>query len=189
MLISKFDTANVEVFIKEFEAKYSINIPAQYKKFLLKYNGGETPETEFKLNKVFSDLRAIYGFGDLDYYSYKSLEKAYKFEEWISDNMLPIGSNDFGDEIMLGIGKKNNGKIYFYYHDRPKKYIEIAEDFKSFVEKCKSKKIGHIRTIEERRTRLIANGNKSDITAGLIEVWQEEIDSYANMHQEELILD
>ena len=90
---------------------------------------------------------------------------------------------------MIGTGKENNGKIFFYYHDRPKKYIELTDDFNTFIKKCKSEKIGHIKTIEERKATLIEHGNEENITPGWIRRWQEEIDRYSNIHQEELILE
>jgi len=44
------------------------------------------------------------------------------------------GSSKIGLVIICCLWvKKNNEKIYFYYHDRPKKYIEIAEDFITFI--------------------------------------------------------
>jgi len=39
-----------------------------------------------------------------------------------------------------------------------KSYKELAEDFKTFVGSCKSKKIGHVRTVEERRQGMIDRG-------------------------------
>jgi len=189
MLISKFDTQNVKESIIEFENKHDFKFPNQYRAFLEKYNGGETPRTDFKLNKISSDIRGLFGFGNINkYYSYNHLEEFDILKEAIKDGVLPIGENVFGDYIMLGIDDGHEGKIYFHYHDRRKKYIELAKDFKTFVAKCKSKKIGHIRTIEERKAYVISVGNGDKIDSQLIKSWQVEIDRYKNIHQEELIL-
>ena len=187
MLISKFNCEKIEELVSKFEKEYKVTIPLQYRNFLLKYNGGKTPKSEFKINRVNSDIRGFYGFGDAEY-NYNSLEEI-KFNEWITDDMLAIGKNGFGDYIMLGIGKENNGKIYFHYHDRPKKFIELTSDLISFVDKCKSKKIGHVRTIEERKQGMVENGLGDRITLESLKGWQEEIDIYGNMVQEKLILD
>ncbi|MFI3212223.1 MAG: SMI1/KNR4 family protein [Eubacteriales bacterium] len=189
MLISKFDTTNVEENIKEFEGKYNFTFPDQYKYFLLEYNGGLTPKTNFKINKVSSDIEGLYGFClENKSYNYNKFEKIISFENWLNDYVLPIGENSFGDYIMIGVGQENKGKVYFYYHDRPKKYIELTDDFITFVSKCKSKKIGHIKSVQERKEMLIKNGKEKNITDGWIKIWQVEIDKYANIHQEELIL-
>ena len=57
-----------------------------------------------------------------------------------------------------------------------------------FAAKCKSKEIGHIETIEERKQDMIARGLEKHITEVKIKGWQAEIDKYANIHQEEFVL-
>ena len=47
MLISKFSTCNVHAEIKAMEKALNIELPAQLKLFLQKYNGGESPRTNF----------------------------------------------------------------------------------------------------------------------------------------------
>ncbi len=59
MLISKFDTTDMEKKIADFESKYGITLPEQYRGFMLKYNGGDTPETEFKCKRWSCNLRKI----------------------------------------------------------------------------------------------------------------------------------
>lgn len=90
---------------------------------------------------------------------------------------------------MIRVNDNADRRIYFYYHDKPSKYIELAEDFSSFIKKCKSKKIGYIRSIEERKNDLISLGKGDKITPEKVAGWQAEIDEYANIHQEELKTD
>ena len=131
MLIAKFDTSNVCENIKAFEDEYGFKFPEEYKNFLEKYNGGKTPDTIFNLNKISSDLTGFFGLGNVDkHYNYEGFRTNTKMNEWLEDNMLPIGENCFGDYIMLGIGEDNNGKVFFLYHDREKVYKELAKDFK-----------------------------------------------------------
>ena len=108
-------------------------------------------------------------------------------DEHLADGLLPIGGNSFGDSILIGVSPHKEGKIYFYYHDRPKRYIELAKNFMSFISKCKSEKIGHIRTIEERLAHMASIGRAEAINDGLIALWQAEIGKFANLHQEELV--
>lgn len=190
MLISKFDNTNIEKEIEDFEYKYNFKFPDMYKEFLLKYNGGETPKSEFKISKISSDIRAFYGLGKADkYYHFNTFEKISPFGDWLQENIIPIATNVFGDYVMIGIGNENNGKIFFCYHDRSNKPIELAKNFKEFLKQCKSKKIGHIQTVEERKQKLIKNGNEKNITPALIKIWEEQIYEYANLHQEEIALD
>jgi len=53
--------------------------------------------------------------------------------EWLEDDMLPIGKNTFGDYIILGVGKENNGAIFFLYHDREKAYKALAVMEKKYL--------------------------------------------------------
>ena len=190
MLISKFDNTGIAKEIELFEQKYNFIFPEVYRNFLLKYNGGETPKSKFKIKKISSDIRAFYGFGYADeHYHFDKIQKNNYFNEWMQEGVMPIAANVFGDYVMIGINNSNKGKIYFFYHDRHNKYIELSEDLEAFMSKCKSEKIGHIQTIEERKQKLINNGNKKNITPALIKIWKEQINEYANMHQEEIVLD
>ena len=67
MLISKFASDNVDVRLKEYEKIIGKRLPNQYRQFILKYNGGETPNTSYKINGVSSDLRVLYGLGNEKY--------------------------------------------------------------------------------------------------------------------------
>jgi hypothetical protein len=80
------------------------------------------------------------------------------------------------------------GKIFFYYHDRAGKYIELTQNFIQFIEKCKSTKIGKIRSIEERIEDMRILGKEDKITPEKLQGWQDEIDSYANLKQIELVI-
>lgn len=190
MLISRFDNTNIEEYITQLEKQYSIVLPEEYKRFLLKYNGGMTPKTKFRINKISSDVRAFYGLGNADkYYNFQKLiDNMNILEDYIEDSMLPIATTVSGDDITIGIGKEENGSIFFKYHDRGKKYIKLADTLCEFVSKCKSEEIGHIRTIEERKQSMIEKGKAANITEGILKVWQREIDAYANIHQEQLEL-
>ncbi len=157
---------------------------------MMKYNGGMTPKTKFRINKVSSDVRAFYGLGNANaHYNFQKLiDNMNILEDYLEDDMLPIATTVSGDDITIAIGKKENGCIFFKYHDRGKKYIKLADTLCEFASKCKSEEIGHIRTIEERRQSMIAKGMEKHITEAKIRGWQAEIDKYANIHQEEFEL-
>ncbi len=190
MLISKFDNTNVIEKLESFEIRYNFTFPKIYRDFIIKYNGGITPKTKFKINKIGSDIRAFYGFDKKnDQYNYERIERSFDLSAYIAEDICPIAVNSFGDYIMIGVGEKNNGQIYFSYHDRVKGLEVLAENFHFFVDKCKSEKIGHIKTIEERKKILIDNGNVENIKPSLIKVWEQEIQKYENIHQEKLVIE
>ena len=99
MLISKFDTSNIESEIETFENKHKFKFPEQYRKFLLKYNDGETPDSDFRINRVESDISGFFGLGKAnEYYNYSFFEESNRMVNYLEDDMLPIGENVFGDE-------------------------------------------------------------------------------------------
>ena len=59
--IFPFKTDGVLDEIEQLEKNYSISLPEKYKEFLLKYNGGDTIDTRFKIEKIRSDIHSFYG--------------------------------------------------------------------------------------------------------------------------------
>lgn len=185
MLISKFECNEIERHMKEFENDYGVSFPKQYKNFLMLYNGGETPNTKFRIAKISSDLSGFFGLGNV------AKEFHLRFfinSDFITDGMIPIGKNAFGDYLLIGCNDKNAGMIFFLYHDTPKKYVKLTESLADFVSKCKSEKLKPCRTIEERIAGRKAAGIFDPVPDIALKTWQEEIDRYQRIHQEELII-
>lgn len=186
LLISKYltDNENVSKEITDMEKKHSITLSTEYKKFLCKYNGGDTPDTKFKVKRTSSDIRAFYGMGNVKY----SLNE-FDLNEWIGFNVFPIACDSFGNYIVIGLRAGKAGKIYFYDHEEGHKMIELADNLTKFFKCCKSQKIGYILSIEEREQLLIKNGKEANITDSLRKAWQSEIDLYGDMVQEEVVIE
>lgn len=49
--IFPFDTTGVSDALVQFEKQYEFILPEGYRNFLLKYNGGNTLQTSFKIKK------------------------------------------------------------------------------------------------------------------------------------------
>ena len=110
-----------------------------------------------------------------------------KFGHHLNDMlMLPIASNVFGDNIFICVEGRENGEIFFRYHDRPKRYIKLADDFRTFIQKCKSKKLGRCYTIEDRIAMRRSAGNFEPPSAIALSEWQKEIDYFNRIHQEQV---
>lgn len=184
MLISKFSEIELDK-ITGLEKKYGIILPNEYKKFLLKYNGGFTPKTNFHINKESSDLRGFFGLGDAEM-GFDSL----RLEKWISINVLPIASDSFGNYIVIGLLEENEGKIFFCDHEQENRCILLSDCLEAFIRNCKSERVSEAsrRSIAEREKILREKGLEKNITDELRKAWQAEIDKYANIIQEEVIL-
>ena len=191
MLISKSEYPVTEAGLSHYEAAHGFTFPQEYRAFLLKYNGGETPETDFRLSGVSSDLVSFYELRDggdgLALYAGSGPE-LYEMEflvpDFLKDGMFPIAENVFGDHMFLCVDGRERGKIFFRYHDRPKRYIKLADDLRAFVQKCKSKKLGRCYTIDDRLAMRKCAGNFDPPSAITLSEWQKEIDHYNRIHQE-----
>ena len=189
MLISKLCNHDIESNILKFETQYNITLPDDYKRFLVKYNGGYTPKTKIRVGRISSDIRGLFGYENNDpHLNILSFFKEPVLKDFLDMGFIPIGTNVFGDYFLICISKDNYGKIFFRYHDKKRNDIFVAENFSSFITKCKSEEVGHIPSIEERRALLISNGNGHLITPEKLAGWQAEIDRYKNIVQEKVIL-
>lgn len=191
MLICGLDKTDIDKKIEQFETKYNFTFPPQYRSFLLKYNGGETPNTDFEGQKVSSDITGFFGIDNGDeYLSYSFFENINKLEKYFKRNVIPIGKNIFGDDIVIGLGTKSFGKVYMIFHDMPWRLRKVSDDFIAFTKMCTSEPIGHIPSVWERTFKMILRGNISRVR-GMKSIWKDEIKHLSSLKrkQEELVLD
>ena len=189
MLISKFDTAGIEEKAAGLECRFGLELPEEYRRFLCWYNGGETPETSFRMARISSDLQGLFGLGAApEDYRLEHYFKENELSAFVSEGIFPIGKNSFGDLLFIGVEGERLGKILFQYHDRPKNFTTLADSFSDFAAKCRSKKIKPCRSIEERLAGRRAAGILDPPPPVALQEWQREIDRCQNIHQEELVL-
>ena len=184
MLISKYGNGSTEL-VSEFESRLGIELDEEYRSFLVKYNGGDTPNTHVGIRGCSTDLRYLFGIN-----AEENIEDNLQIPVWENKQYLPFGTDSFGNYFVIGLSDDNKGKIYFCDHEKGFAVKQIAESFKLFIDKCKSQEINpHARrTPEERETALIAKGRASVINDGLRDIWQKEYEKYKNMVQEKVIL-
>lgn len=137
--MNKIIEANKKLNIKdieEFEEKYNIVLPVQYRNFLLKYNGGYPEFFCFKISKEQGEniVNMFYCIGDED----DSLEQSWEYlEDILPEGFIPIADDPSGNQICLGILGQYIGKIYFFIHDvcndkKMNNMIFLANGFDSF---------------------------------------------------------
>ncbi|MGT2732985.1 SMI1/KNR4 family protein [Streptococcus ruminantium] len=186
MLISKFENSLRSV--SNLADQMTIKLPELYLKFLEKYNGGYTPKTTIKIGRKKDDIIAFFGMRDMEQkYTFLKLKKYGLLDDLKELNLFPIAMNSGGDYYVISISEQDYGAIYLLYHDLLGKKVLVAENFIKFIELAHSEKIGRVRTLEEREAIAISNGYAYKIEK-LRPIWQEEIDKFSNMKQEEIVL-
>lgn len=184
MLISKYGNGNIEE-IKKFEEKYNIIFESDYFNFLLKYNGGQTPNTFYKNGKISEVLRYLYGINTKE-----DIEKQLEFFDFKKKQCIPIGEDVFGNYYAIGISEKNKGQIFFCNHEKGFDTKKITNTFKEFLSKCISNPIddGARKSPEEIEKEMIQKDRGSFITDALRQAWKEQYEKYKDLLQEEIIL-
>lgn len=180
--IFPFDTTGVSDALVQFEKQYEFILPEGYRNFLLKYNGGNTLQTSFKIKKESSDIRAFYGFENADYeYNFQYLIDHDFLSDYIEVDYLPIAEDSFGNYILLGIAEQNYNQVVFFDHEK-QKIIPLHVSFKEFLGSIKSK-VCKIKSIDERIQKIQEVNSPVIVDDELKAIWQEEIDKYAGREQ------
>lgn len=156
------------------------SLPDDYIIFLNKYNGGDTPKTTFRLNKISSDIRFFYGFTPDE--KYKDITLLFLNSDMINlidDGYFPIAEDSFGNYILLGLTSKTG--VYFFDHET-QKITKLADSFSLFVKAITSKKF-QPKSIEERISKMKDVGSTVEVTPELMKMWKSEIDKYGGRKQ------
>ena len=179
MLISKFGGTNISDKIDEFEDIVNKKLPAQLREFLIKYNGGETPNTRFENCGISSDVSCFLGIGKLK----NPVDPSMLFEH-NGSCILPFAFDSFGNNYGMDL---STGEVFFCDHEN-NAVKKISEDLRTFIEKCESDGINDVsvRSVEEREQELIKNGRGSIITDALRDMWRAEISKFGAMKLEEV---
>ncbi len=183
LLISKYGNGSAEL-VAGFERRFGISLDEEYRRFLIRYNGGYTPETRVKSDDFSSDVRYLYGLNVK-----KNIDEKMLTAVWLEKRCIPIGEDCFGNFFAIGTSESDKGSVYFCDHGKEFALTKIADSFGQFVNKCKSDEIDpHARmSPEEREAKFIAEGKAAKITDMRREMWKHEYEKFKDMIQEEVV--
>jgi hypothetical protein len=126
----------------EFEHDFGLELPSDYRAFLLEFNGGSPNPSFFWIVKSSdgSSVHQLYGLHDGPP-PYSIQTYAGKERYGIPSGMLKIGDDGVGNSICIGVSESIEGKIYFLDHElHPNNEPEsmegitrLAESFDSFL--------------------------------------------------------
>ena len=139
------------VVLSELEKELNVKLPEDYKKFMIKNNGGTPAEdlafdfldvsTNKKNSSIIQSFFVIY---DEETYEDDDLKKSYRILQAYGatpSNMLPLGNDPGGNFICMCISGENYGKVFFADHeleDLETGYMVmsiIADSFSEFIDK------------------------------------------------------
>ena len=132
--------------IDTIERIYGVDLPLDYKEFLLEYGGCFINDNRMYQPIESTPVTPVDGFDSMGGF-YGITNDTYDIESVIQTHMDVLGSNvmsiadaDGGDLICIGLKDKYRGKIYYWYHEGEtidedgKEYLYlIANSFEEFI--------------------------------------------------------
>lgn len=100
----------------QFESRLALKFPADYRQFLLEFNGGSPVEAsfEFKDSTNGSELLGFFGFGSRR----DIFDKIKIYRNRLPKTFFPIACDSGGNLICISLSEEQYGKVYFWDHDR-----------------------------------------------------------------------
>ena len=106
------------------ERAYEFRFPEQYREFLLKHNGGRLEPSKFN----YLEMRGPYTDSLVNWLFSVYDGEANNFEWYLRTlkinrvrmplNLIPIGSDPFGNIICISTSGKDVGAVYFWDHEK-----------------------------------------------------------------------
>ena len=132
-----------EVAVASVERELGVRLPDDYRSFLFQFNGGQpTPDAfRFKGGSDGSLVNIFFGINHPD--QQHDLVRVWRDNRRVlSADLLPIGYDAGGSLILLGIGGKRRGRVFFEFRDQAgedddpmsEEFIgEIGDSFAAFA--------------------------------------------------------
>ena len=181
--------------VAEFERSYNVEFPPDYREFLVKYNGGATPNSYCQISrKIVACVMTLYGIGDVrSSVQTEKFGEGTEFPEILERELFPIGEDLFGNLFLLRI-RNAPGEVYFYapefcpFEEKPT--FLLAPSFTAFLQKCWSGEFTRERALRpiEEREMLMKGLGKTKFSDQLRKDWQAEIDIFSGAAEEEIVL-
>jgi len=134
--------------IEAFEKQIGYGLSKEYRNFLLATNGGDPEDAghffvreALRQPNVWTRVRFFYGLRrtDVECWTLKgTLETLWSGEELLAKGLLPVATDDFGNQICLCL-KGEVGSVQFWIHDRDVPNERLAGSFEEFFEGLKYK--------------------------------------------------
>ena len=175
MYIRKNSTIDIVQQIVAFERKFSVKLPLPYLKFMVKYNGGYTPNTMLHLKSEESvhEMRSI-----------EDIASSLRVQPDGSVKSIAIGTDVFGNQFYMNLQGNRLGQINMIVHDEKHGVIFAAKNFYEWIEKCESEQPHQPRSVKEREQSVAMHRNGISVNDDVRTAWQNEINQqYANLMQ------
>lgn len=98
-----------------YERQLGLQLPAQYRKFLLEFNGGSPRPNSFnfKDSDAGSQVLSFFGFGSF----YNVLDELETYSGRLPRRFFPVAAEAGGNLLCISVSGDDAGSIYFWDHE------------------------------------------------------------------------
>jgi len=132
-----------EVELRDFEQENNVNLPSDYRDFLLEFNGGKPIRN--RNERPDTIVTYILGMHNGAYYAslYKHIDM---FKDRLPLSTFPIATDSFGNLFIMSLHLEGYGHIYFWDHEGEPEYQDghytdncsfVAYSFTEFIDNLK----------------------------------------------------
>jgi cell wall assembly regulator SMI1 len=121
--------------ISEFEKHYDVNLPEDYKRFLLRNNGGR-PVPDFFTVWDDGDGVSVSWFCSVKYGDDRldlTLDMLWLAEQVVPRTLLPVANDPGGDLICISLDEKEYGKVYMWFGSTDSEPVLLASSFTELI--------------------------------------------------------
>lgn len=133
-----------EAELSNYERKLGLQLPSDYRKFLLEFNGGSPRPNcfNFKGGNTGSQVLSFFGFGSF----YNVLEELETYNGRLPKRFFPVAAEAGGNLLCISLSGEDAGSIYFWDHeleadlsqgqtpDSVSNTILVADSFSEFLD-------------------------------------------------------
>jgi len=110
---NKYGSLVPEELIAHIE-KTGLTLPEDYQDYLFAHNGGAPQPKDFKISETdgLSSVHVLYGFNEGPNWQ-NLLKISLAFKDRMPSEVLPVGSDDAGNQIVICCAGQNQGSVWF----------------------------------------------------------------------------
>jgi cell wall assembly regulator SMI1 len=125
-----------EAAVRDLEQKLKAQLPADYRAFLLAYNGGSARPNVFAIGDTGNESAVSVLFGIIKDRSYDLWSNMLRSWDDDDSTFLPIGRDPGGNQICIDLAPQELGRVFFRNHELelPDALTPIAASFTEFLE-------------------------------------------------------
>lgn len=123
--------------LERLEKKLGIDLPEQYRDYLIRYNGGYFEKDRIKISDAEGNTRIHHMYG----LHYGPDYERLNIDHLIRSEYLAICEDAFGNHFFIKINGVDHGAIYFLDHEESdfnSALIKVTNSFSEFVDLMKS---------------------------------------------------